>query len=396
MNALDGTVVLDLTRLLPGPLATLQLADHGAEVIKIEDIGKGDYARREMAFGISMSHLFHALNRGKKSAAIDLRADAGREAFLKLVATADVVVESFRPGVLDRLGIGYDQLKEVKNDIILCSITAYGQTGPYRDQAGHDINMCGYAGVSDQLGFENGAPAPSNFQIGDIAGGSLTATTAILMALLKRDRTQDGAHIDVSITDSLFAYNLLPFTNAQLFQKSPERGADILTGGLGCYGYYETSDGGYMAVGALEPKFWQAFCRKLDREDLIEEHLKFGDEAASLKQTLKEVFKTRTRDEWAAFLGDADCCITPVLTPLEAQNDPQIKSRGLLYTSEDPVDGEMLRLVNPIRMNGAAPAPAAPAPRLGEHTDEILGQAGYDGKGIAALYETGVVKSEQP
>ncbi|MEM9014518.1 MAG: CaiB/BaiF CoA-transferase family protein, partial [Pseudomonadota bacterium] len=269
MKMLEGLTVLDLTRLLPGPLATQHFADHGARVIKIEDVNRGDYARQDMAIGVSMSHLFHILNRGKESLALDLSRDEGKNIFLTLCKSADIVVENFRPGAMDRLKLGYEDVRKIKPDIIFCAISAFGANSDNREKAAHDINICALSGVSDQMGSGECGPALSNFQVADIAGGALPAINAILTALFHRERTGKGTFLDISMAGSLFASNVLPYATRETFKKSPERGGDILTGALACYGYYETSDGGWIAVGALEPQFWERFCNLIDRPDLI-------------------------------------------------------------------------------------------------------------------------------
>ncbi|MEO0399206.1 MAG: CaiB/BaiF CoA-transferase family protein [Pseudomonadota bacterium] len=389
-DALSGLTILDFTRLLPGPLATLHFADHGANVIKVEDVKRGDYARQDMAFGVSMSHLFHMLNRGKRSIAIDLTQDTGREIVFRLLEKADIIVENFRPGAMARLGVGYDDVKAHKPDIIYCSISAYGATGPRAHLAAHDINMCGLAGVSDQIGAADGPPAPSNFQIGDIAGGSLSAINAILTALVRRERTGDGAYLDISITDALIGMNVMPTATKQTFRRPPERGADVLTGALACYGYYPTKDDRYMAVGALEPHFWRRFCEAIDRPDLTPLHLSSGDAALSLRETLTEIFRSRTLDEWTSFFDDVDCCVTPVLSPNEATSVEDTTSSPAVRIGRDPKDGDIQHLFGPnLTVDESA---IAAAPRHGEHSHEILQEANYPSTEIEALAESQTIK----
>lgn len=268
-NLLNGVRVLDLTRLLPGPLCTMHMADQGAEVIKIEDPGAGDYARTDMRFGVSMSHLFHAINRGKKSVILDLRTEDDRAALLDMVDDADVVVESFRPGVMDRLGIGHEALRARKPRLIICALTAYGQSGPRRNEPAHDNNMLALAGVADQFPRVDGAIQSPNYQIADVAGGSLTALSAIAMALFRRERTGEGSTLDISLTEGAITSAVMAFATRQMRGHAAKAGEDVLTGLLPCYGYYATKDDRQIAVGALEPKFWAAFCEAAQRSDLL-------------------------------------------------------------------------------------------------------------------------------
>ena len=274
---LDGVRVLDLSRLLPGPVCTLHLADLGADVVKVEDTGAGDYARSlglaptgdGSAGSDAPSAFFRMVNRNKRSLALDLKASAGRDAFLRLAQRADVIVESFRPGVVDRLGVGYAAVAALNRRIVYCSISGYGQTGPYRDRAGHDINYLGYAGVLDQTGISDGPPALSNLQVADLLGGAMNASTAILAALFGASRTGNGSHVDVAMTEGSLAHNIFALHAIETLGHVQARGADLLTGGVPCYGVYATQDGRYLAVGALEGKFWRALCEAIDRPDLV-------------------------------------------------------------------------------------------------------------------------------
>jgi crotonobetainyl-CoA:carnitine CoA-transferase CaiB-like acyl-CoA transferase len=369
MGLLDGITILDMTRLLPGPLATMHLADQGATVIKIEDRAKGDYARSDLALGKSMSALFHALNRGKASVALDLKAPAEREHFLALVDKADVVVESFRPGVMDSLGLGPAALRARRPALIVCSITAYGQTGPLAAHPAHDNNMCGYSGIADQFprGPDDRIAAP-NFQIADIAGGGLTAAMAIAMALLRRERTGVGATIDLAMSEASLAAAIMPFAMRQAFGATPRPGSDILTGALACYGYFRCKDAKHIAMGALEPKFWRLFCGAVGRPDWIMRQMSLGDAAEALRAEMAEMFLTRTRDEWTALLEPIEACVTPVLSLDEAIAHEQFAARGLFSSFTDAVDGTFVRIGAPFLVDGERAMPTAPAPRHGEHS----------------------------
>jgi crotonobetainyl-CoA:carnitine CoA-transferase CaiB-like acyl-CoA transferase len=275
---LAGIRVLDLTRLLPGPVCSLHLADLGADVIKIEDPGPGDYSRhRKGGEKAGPAPVFGQINRNKRSLKLDLKQADGVQAFMDLVAESHVVLEGFRPGVMARLGIDYARVRARNSGIVFCSISGYGQDGPLRDVAGHDINYCGYAGVLHQSGARGGPPTIPNLQIADLLGGALSAVMGILAALVDAQRSGEGRYVDVAMTDCTLAHNVVPFARATWEGEARPRGEDALNGGLPCYGVYETADGGYMALGALESKFWQAFCEAVARPDLIEHHMVSGE-----------------------------------------------------------------------------------------------------------------------
>jgi crotonobetainyl-CoA:carnitine CoA-transferase CaiB-like acyl-CoA transferase len=275
---LAGVRVLDLTRLLPGPVATMHLADMGAEVVKIEDPGSGDYARTIGYVRNEVSQFFIAVNRGKQSIRLDLKDATQRDEFLRMVDAADVVVESFRPGVMDKLGIGWQVLKQRNPKLVMCAISGYGQDGPFAHLAGHDINYLGYAGMLEQNVGPEGVPALPNLQIGDLLGGAQTAVQGILAALLGVKNGGAGRFVDVSMTDAVFAHNIMPLAAVNHFGRPAMPGRDLLTGGVPCYNVYRTQDGRFIAVGALELKFWEACCDVLDRPDLKEKHWSHGQQ----------------------------------------------------------------------------------------------------------------------
>ncbi|NMF96499.1 CoA transferase [Aromatoleum toluolicum] len=378
--------VLDLTRLLPGPLATQHLADYGAEVIKIEDTGAGDYARTMGAMNGDTSFFYQVCNRGKKSVRLDLKQAEGRELFLRLVDTADVVVEGFRPGVMDKLGLGYDALSERKPRIVVCSISGYGQTGPYALRAGHDINYIGYAGVLDQIGTAGGAPALSNLQVGDLLGGTMSALFGLLVAVLDARASGQGRHVDVSMTDAALAHAIFPLAEVLAHGGVKPRGEDLLTGGVPCYGVYETADGRHMAVGSLEEKFWHLVCDTLGRPDLKPAHLATGDEGARARAEVAAIFRSRTQVEWTAVFDGVDCCVTPILRVEESLENPQLLARGMVTT----VDG-VRQFGPPVRLSGFEPGPFQPAPQAGADNDAVLESLGLDAAEIARLRGAGVI-----
>ena len=353
---LAGVRVVDLSRLLPGPYCSLLLAQYGAEVIKVEEPQGGDYARS------LEPQLFQLVNRGKRSVTLDLKKPEDVDAFMRLCDTADVVLESFRPGVMDRLGCGYDALRARNPKLVYAALTGYGQTGPMRDDASHDINALAISGVLDQIGAAGQAPAMSNVPIADLAGGALHCASAILAAVIGARSTGVGAFVDSSLLDGSFALNLMAMTAIRGIGKSRPRGADMLSGGLARYSVYECSDGGYIALGALEPKFWAAFCKAVQRPDLI------GDGTSPRAvAALVELFKTQSRDQWQALLADADCCACAVLSPEEAMRHPQILARRMV----DTVAGKPAPACAVTFGNAEVPV-LADAPRLGEGNAELL------------------------
>jgi crotonobetainyl-CoA:carnitine CoA-transferase CaiB-like acyl-CoA transferase len=390
---LDGVRILDLTRLLPGGYASQMLADLGADVLKIEEPGAGDYARTMPPFAGAVGQGFLAVNRNKRGAAINLKHPAGREALLRLVDGADVLLESYRPGVLARLGLAYETLRERNPRLIVCAISGYGQDGPYSQRAGHDLNYIGYAGLLAHLMRPGQPPTLPGAQLADIAGGALMAVIGILAGLVGRAATGVGRVVDVSMLDGTLA--LLPLLASLRLNGQPEpaTGDVWLAGALPCYNVYATSDGRYVTVAALEPKFWTELCRRLDRPDLIEHQ--FPRDRADRDTTIGElaaIFRTRTRDEWVAALGDADVCLGPVNTLTEALDDPQVRARGVAARVEyGPLAGEGGALRIAPEMSGAPFAVRRGLPALGEHTAEALLAAGYSAEEIAVLADEGAI-----
>ena len=377
---LAGIRILDLTRLLPGPVATLHLADLGADVIKIEDPQVGDYARTLGAGQGADSAYFRMINRNKRGLLLDLKKPAGVEVFLRLAETADVIVESFRPGVVDKLGVGFSAVTAVNPKIAYCSISGYGQDGPYKDLAGHDINYLGYAGVLDQIGREGGDPALPNFQIADLLGGALTAAMGILAVVLEAQRSGRGRYIDVAMTDSVLAHTYFSMLRLNDAGHSLPRGSDLLSGGLPCYAAYRCADGRHMAVGALEGKFWKTCCALLGQPAWSERQWDAG-----LRSEVAALFATRTRDDWAKLFAAVDCCVTPVLTPEEAVDDAQITARGMVLR-----DDGLTQFAPPLKLSDHEFTIRQAAPKAGEHSAEILRAAGYSDTQIDRLQATGV------
>ena len=386
---LAGIRVLDLSRLLPGPVCTLHLADLGADVVKIEDTGAGDYARtmgdlRGQGNG-AMSDFFAMVNRNKRAISLDLKQAEGVAAFMRLAKTADVIVESFRPGVMDKLGVGYDAVKAINPKIVFCAISGYGQTGPYRELAGHDINYLGYAGVAEQIGAAGGPPTLLGFQIADLLGGAMTPAFAIMAALFDAQRSGQGRFVDVAMTDAVLAHAVMPLIGVLADGKAPARGADQLSGGIPAYNIYATKDSRHMAVGSLEPKFWQKTCEVLGLAYLAPHGWVYGEESAAVRADVQAVFATKTQAEWTPIFAAADCCVTPILPMEEAIENEQIRAREMVVESDDPARGKLKQFAPPFKLSEFNFAISRHAPARGAHTEELLREAGYTAAEIASL-----------
>jgi crotonobetainyl-CoA:carnitine CoA-transferase CaiB-like acyl-CoA transferase len=380
---LEGIRVLDLTRLLPGNYCTLLLSDLGADVVKVEEPGHGDYIRWAPPMIDGEGAIHRALNRGKRSVTLNLKEPSGADLFRRLVSRAEVVVESFRPGVMDRLGVGYGALSEANPRLVYAAITGYGQDGPYRDRVGHDIDYIAYAGLLHATGTPQGPPILPSAQVGDFGGGMASAV-GIAAALAEVARTGRGRFVDVSMLDAVTSWTAVLVGWYLGTGHAPVRGGMPLTGGLACYRVYPTADGRYLAVGALEPRFWRALCEALALEDLVEAQLDPGRQE-EISGRLEAIFRTRSRDEWVEVLGDLETCVAPVNDVAEALEDPQVRHRG-------GVAGEGGVPLGPgpaIRVSGHAPE-IHPAPGLGEHTVEVLGELDLSPDDVAELRARGV------
>lgn len=378
---LKGVRILDLTRLLPGPMCTLHLADMGAEVIKMEDTSVGDYARFIPPIQNKNSFFFNAVNRNKRSVAIDYTNEQGRAIVLKLIETADVLVESFRPGVMKKLNLDYETVKSINPRLIYCSITGYGQTGPYSHKAGHDINFCAYAGV---LNIKNKTPSISNFQLGDIVGGTLNAAMAILAALVQQKVSGEGQYLDVSMLDGLLAHNTTSLAQIENDE------TNFLTGILPCYSIFETADNKYIALGALEFKFWERFCNAINRHDLIKHHMVVESEAEWVFKELADFFRSNTRDYWDEKFKHLDCCVSPILSLKEAMNNEQVIARQMVKISTTE-EGEVTQFALPIKSSGFDFTIENQAPQLGEHTIQLLQEMGLSELDIKKLKQNQVI-----
>jgi alpha-methylacyl-CoA racemase len=389
VQPLKGIKVLDLSRLLPGPLASLVLADLGADVDKVEDTAGGDYLRvmppHAGTGANATSSVFLALNRNKRSAVIDLKKPKGKEALLQLARCYDVVLEQFRPGVLDRLGLSHATLLAENPRLVVCALTGYGQSGPLAQRAGHDLNYLARAGVLAQQGPADGPPTVPGFQLADVSGG-LYAVIGIMGALMDRQRTGKGQIVDVAMIETAMPFAMAGF--GLLFGKQPPAGgAEALTGGIAPYQTYATKDGQAMSLAALEPKFWMAFSQGVGHEvsmaDLVP-----GPHQAALKTKLRDVFAQKTRAEWVQFARERDCCLEPVLTPEEARTDEHLVARKMFF--------EMASAWGPIQQMRTPLTPVdrehKPPPAQGEHTEAILREAGLSAEAIAAMRTEGAIR----
>jgi len=393
--ALDGLKVLDLTRLLPGGFCSLLLADFGADVIKVEDTGMGDYIRSSPPYyeGVeetARSALFLALNRGKRSIRVDLKCEPGKDVLLRLAREADVLLESFRPGVLDRLGVGYERLRRENPGLVYCAITGYGQDGPARERSGHDLNYLGLGGILGLTGDAGGPPVQAAAQIADLGGGALMAAVGILVALRERERSGLGQLVDCSMFDGALSWLAMVAASALASGHAERRGENVLAGAAVCYRPYRCADG-YVTLGALEPKFWQAFCRGVGREDLLESA--FAGPGSDAHSELEAIFRGRTRAEWREFASEHDCCLEPVLELDEALESELVRAREMVVELAQPGAERPVRLLGtPIKLGRTPADPArAPGPGLGAHTEEVLSQAGFAAEEIAALLRSGAV-----
>ncbi len=390
-GALEGIQVLDLSRLLPGPFCSMLLADLGADVIKVEDPRVGDYIRWWPP-KIGKNSGFHVvLNRNKRSLSLNLKSPEGRDILLRLARDADVVLEGFRPGVMKKLGLDYATLKAVNPRIVFCSISGYGQEGPRSQKAGHDINYLALNGVLS-YGGRSGRPTIPGVQIADLGGGALLAAFSILAALLARERLGKGQSIDISMTDGAMTWNCLRWGQFIADGRIPFAGDDFLNHGYACYNVYETGDGRFMALGALEPQFWKAFCQGMDRPDWNrEDYFDPGPHQAVLEAEIAAAFKQRTQAQWVEILSPFDCCCEPVRNLAEAMEDRELQARQMVVTLVHESWGAYRQLGIAPKFSATPGDIRSHAPELGEHTEPILEALGYGPAEIDRFKEAGVV-----
>lgn len=378
-GALTGITVLDLSRLLPGPFGSMILADHGARVISIED-------KRFISDGFFIT----TVNRNKEHISLNLKTPEGKEIFFRLVKTADVVMEGFRPGVVKRLGVDYDAVSKVNPGIIYCAITGYGQTGPYVNRVGHDVNYLSAAGILDLIGEPDAPPAIPGVQVADIAGGGMNAVIGILLALVARNQTGKGQYIDISMTDGMLGFLSLPAFFHQLTRQIPKRSDAVLSHRYACYNTYETADGRFLSIGALEHRFWKKICEHLEFPEFID--LQYDDGMRlEIIDTLRTVFRRKSLDRWESELGDLDICWGKVQNIEEVLKDPLFREREMVVDLGEK-DGKTTQVFGvPVKLSQTPGKVRTPAVGFGESTVSILREIGYAEDDIAALQKKGIV-----
>ncbi len=389
---LAGIKVLDLSRYLPGPFCTQMLADFGAEVIKIEDPQGGDLMRHVPPMIEGESAGFYSVNRNKKSVTLNLKTEEGKAIFRRLVAKSDIVVDQFRPGVMDKMGLGYDQLRQVNEGIIYCSITGYGLNGPLRDAAGHDLNYLSLAGITGLNGTYKGMPAICGMQIADIAGGTLYSIIAILLALTSRQKTGQGQLCDIAMMDGSISLLALTLGQWSGWGKLSEMGDDLLSGGYAFYQIYRTKDDKFVSLGALEEKFWAGFCNKLNKPNYVKQQFDKSlqrDMIAEIQMLMQE----KTRDEWVEYFSDSDICFTPILSLEEMCEHPQVLARDMIVKLRNVRgSGKDLALIGvSVKLSGTPGVAKMIFPRLGEHNEDVLMTAGYTAEDIKAFQNDRII-----
>lgn len=389
-SPLEGIQVVDLTQLLPGVLTTQILGDLGAEIIKVEPPGTGDKTRWIPPLIGSQGAIFCLLNRNKRSLTLDLKSAGGKQVFEQLVRRADLLVEGFRPGVLGRLGLGLDRLREENRRLITCSITGYGGTGPWKDRAGHDLNYQALAGLVSQGAGEAGGPGVPGSQVADIGGGTWPAVAGILAALLQRERSGRGQAVDVSMADGAALFSVIGYAMAVAGAPGDGPGRGPLTGALPTYGLYRCADDRYISIaflGMIEKKFWIDFSRAVGRPEWTERDMA----GETMRRDLATLFAERTLAEWMEILGHDDMCVAPVLEPDEVPRHPHMKERGLFFDCERPSEGSVPAIATPFKLSAQSELVHRPPPMLGADTDAILEELGHDRAGIETLKKLGVV-----
>lgn len=389
---LHSLKVLDFSTLLPGPYATLMLADMGAEVVRVEAPGRPELTRTMPpldATGTSYNHGY--LNRSKRSIGLNLKQAEAVEVVKRLIVDYDILVEQFRPGVMDRLGIGYDTLKAINPRLIFCSITGFGQTGPYANRPGHDLNYLAIAGVSSYTGRDGQGPLPLGVQVADIGGGSLHAVTGILAAVIARQHSGTGQRVDISMTDAAFALNGMAGAGALAGKVEPQADKMLLNGGS-FYDYYRTRDGRYFSVGSLESQFMARLFDTIGKPQLAKLGLSpNAEDQQLLKSTLKDAFAEHSFAHWQQVFADVEACVEPVLSVSEAARHPQLQARAMVVEVPTEQGGTQQQIGAPIKFSSHKPQYPHIGMALGAHTEEILADYGFDANAVATLRQCGAL-----
>jgi crotonobetainyl-CoA:carnitine CoA-transferase CaiB-like acyl-CoA transferase len=387
---LEGITVLDLTRLQPGNYATTLMADLGADVIKVEEPGRGDYVRwtPPMIGAVSAAHLI--LNRNKKSVTLNLKTEDGVILLQRLVEKADVLIESFRPGVMDRLGVGYEVLCRSKPDLVYAAITGYGQDGPYRSRAGHDINYIGISGVLGATGPAGGDPVLPSVQVADLSG-AMMAVIGVLSAIVRRNDTGNGDFVDVSMMDASLSWLALHLAPWFAGGETLKRGEGLLNGGYPFYRTYRCKDDKHVSVGALEPQFWEALCRGLDLDELVSDQYSSGERRIEIHGIFEAKFMERPRDEWVRILSGLDACVAPVNDFDEMSRDLQVLARKMISEKDMKGVGAFKELGVPVRLTNSPGSVRMAAPGLGEHNEEVYSSLGIEKTVLDRFATDGVI-----
>lgn len=389
--ALDGIKVLDLTRLLPGAFCTQLLADYGADVLKIEHPVGGDYNRQFAPIAKEESGSFLLLNRNKRSLTLDLKQATGKEIFRRLALEADVIVEGYRPGVMKRLGLDYESLREANPGLVYCAITGYGQDGPYAQAAGHDLNYMALTGALQLFGTPQTGPIVPGLSIADVGGGSLMAAFGILAALMARKSSRRGQFVDISMTDGLVSWLCYHAADYLFGGIEPKGGGRPFLGAAPCYNVYRCADDRYITLGVIEEHFWTAFCDLVGRPDLKGDQWPTGPACERQFAAVSAIFLSAPRDVWVARLAGADIPSSPVNGMAEAFADPQLQHRQMLFHMDHPREGRIPQLGFPIKFSATPGSARTPPPLLGEHSSEVLAALGYGETDIADFRRSGVI-----
>ncbi|HPI15327.1 MAG TPA: CaiB/BaiF CoA-transferase family protein [Spirochaetota bacterium] len=386
---LRGMKVLDFTYLLPGPYGSMMLADLGADIIKVENFNNPDLMRISAPFIDGVSAAYAHINRGKRSLGLDLKTPGGREIVFRPLGEYDIVLEQFRPGVMERLGLGYEEVRRAAPSVIYCSLTGYGSTGRYAERAGHDINYLALSGIDSYSGRKSQGPTLSGIQIADVCGGGKNLAIAVMAAYIRRLAGGGGAYIDLSITDSTFALSAFQAAGFLAGGLEPAREGEILNGGS-VYDYYRTSDGRYLSVGSLEPKFAEAFYRAIGMDEMVSPGLLSQEELMASKRRVAETIASRTLEHWRGVFGGIDACVEPVLTMDEAVHSPPLADRGMVADVTNHAGRTLRQVASPIKICGKGTATEAGAP-IGHHNEEILSSLAYSRQEIDEFRKKGVI-----